>query len=112
MVDTNFRNWWRLIQEKQWTCNEITRLPRQALSRTPKFYDAHGTPEQWIKEDKNAVKWTKLFCRTVKDNRIRLPLFALAYNLANFLRRLTLPVMLLTDRWQRCARNPSRSERR
>jgi hypothetical protein len=32
-----------------------------------------------------------LSCRTFKDNQRRLQLFALAYNLANFLRRLALP---------------------
>ena len=37
------------------------------------------------------MKWTKLSCRTFKDNQTRLQLFALAYNLANFLRRLALP---------------------
>ena len=34
------------------------------------------------------MKWTKLSCRTFKDNQTRLQLLALAYNLANFLRRL------------------------
>jgi Transposase DDE domain group 1 len=47
--------------------------------------------EQWIKEGKNAVKWTKLSCRRFKDNAARLHLFALAYNLGNFLRQLALP---------------------
>jgi hypothetical protein len=56
-----------------------------------KFYNGRGTAEQWIKEGKNVVKWTKLSCRTFKDNQARLQLFALAYNLANFLRRLALP---------------------
>jgi len=56
-----------------------------------KFYNRRGTAEQWIKEGKNAVKWTKLSCRTFNDNQTRLQLFALAYNLANFLRRLALP---------------------
>jgi hypothetical protein len=37
------------------------------------------------------VKWTKLSCRRFKDNAARLHLFALAYNLANFLRQLVLP---------------------
>jgi hypothetical protein len=37
------------------------------------------------------VKWTKLSCRRFKDNAARLQLFALAYNLANFLRQLVLP---------------------
>ncbi len=56
-----------------------------------KFYNGRGTSEQWIKEGKNAVKWTKLSCRTFKDNQARLQLFSLAYNLGNFLRRLALP---------------------
>jgi hypothetical protein len=55
------------------------------------FYNRRGTAEQWIKEGKNAVKWTKLSCRRFKDNAARLQLFALAYNLANFLRQLVLP---------------------
>ena len=50
-----------------------------------KFYNGRGTAEQWIKEGKKAIKWTKLSCRTFKDNQTRLQLFALAYNLANFL---------------------------
>jgi hypothetical protein len=37
------------------------------------------------------VKWPRLSCREFKDNQVRLQLFALAYNLANFLRRLALP---------------------
>ena len=37
------------------------------------------------------MKWTKLSCRRFKDNEARLQLFALAYNLANFLRQLVLP---------------------
>ena len=55
-----------------------------------KFYNSRGTAEQWIKEGKNAVKWTKLSCRTFQDNQTRLQLFALAYNLANFRWRLAL----------------------
>ena len=55
------------------------------------FYNHRGTAEQWIKEGKNAVKWTRLSCREFKDNQVRLQLFALAYYLANFLRRLALP---------------------
>ena len=59
--------------------------------RVVRFYNKRGTAEQWIKEGKNAVKWTKLSCRRFKDNEARLHLFALAYNLANFLRQLILP---------------------
>ncbi len=50
-----------------------------------------GTAEQWIKEGKNAVKWTRLSCQNFKDNQARIQLFSLAYNLGNFLRRLALP---------------------
>ena len=37
------------------------------------------------------MKWTKLSCHDFVDNQVRLHLFALAYNLGNFLRRLALP---------------------
>jgi hypothetical protein len=37
------------------------------------------------------VKWTRLSCHDFADNRARLQLFALAYNLRNSLRRLALP---------------------
>ena len=57
----------------------------------PLHRNARGTAEQWIKEGKNAVKWTKLSCRRFKDNEARLHLFALAYNRGNFLRQLVLP---------------------
>jgi hypothetical protein len=56
-----------------------------------RFYNRRGTAEQWIKEGNNAVKETKLSCRRFKDNAARLHLFALIYNLANFLRQLVLP---------------------
>jgi len=38
------------------------------------------------------LKWTRLSCHDFADNQVRLQLFALAYNLGNFLRRLALPV--------------------
>ena len=37
------------------------------------------------------MNWTRLSCHEFKDNEVRLQLFALAYNLGNFLRRLALP---------------------
>jgi hypothetical protein len=55
------------------------------------FYSLRGTAEQWSKEGKKAVKWTKLSCHDFVDNQVRLQLFALAYNLGNFLRRLAQP---------------------
>ena len=55
------------------------------------FYNGRGTAEQWIKEGKYALNWTRLSCHRFVANQVRLWLFILAYNLGNFLRRLCLP---------------------
>src|SRR5208283_5791844 len=55
------------------------------------FYNGRGTAEQWIKEGKYALNWTRLSCHRFVANQVRLHLFVLAYNLGNFLRRLGLP---------------------
>jgi hypothetical protein len=68
----------------------VTNLRRPSW-QVVKFYNGRGTAEQWIKEGKNAVKWTRLSCHDFVDNQVRLQLFTLAYNLGNFLRRLALP---------------------
>ena len=88
----------RVVAKVEWYADElfprvgfiVTNLSKQSKN-VVKFYNGRGTAEQWIKEGKNAVKWTKLSCRTFKDNQTRLQLFALAYKLGNFLRRLALP---------------------
>ena len=56
-----------------------------------RFYNGRGTAEQWIKEGKYALNWTRLSCKNFVSNQVRLGLFVLAYNLGNFLRRLVLP---------------------
>jgi hypothetical protein len=68
----------------------VTNLRRKPW-QVAKFYNGRGTAEQWIKEGENAVKWTRLSCHDFVDNQVRLQLFALAYKLGNFLRRLALP---------------------
>ena len=68
----------------------VTNLHRDEAG-VVKFYNGRGTAEQWIKEGKNAVNWTRLSCHDFVDNQLRLQLFVLAYNLGNFLRRLALP---------------------
>jgi hypothetical protein len=68
----------------------VTNLKRPA-ERISKFYNGRGTAEQWLKEGKAALRWTRLSCRAFRGNAVRLQLFALAYNLANFLRSLVLP---------------------
>jgi len=56
-----------------------------------KFYNKRGTCEQWIKEGKYALNWTKLSCQRFVENEVRLKLFIIAYNLGNFTRTLVLP---------------------
>ena len=88
----------RVIAKIEWHKGElfprvgfiVTNLRRRSW-RVVDFYNGRGTAEQWIKEGKNAVKWTRLSCHDFLDNQVRLQLFALAYNLGNFLRRLALP---------------------
>jgi hypothetical protein len=88
----------RVVAKVEWHPGEL--LPRVGfvvtdLRRPAKkviaFYNGRGTAEQWIKEGKYAVKWTRLSCTTFLGNAVRLQLHALAYNLANFLRTLALP---------------------
>jgi len=62
-----------------------------AEEKVVRSYNGRGTPEQWIKEGKNAVKWTRLSCHDFADDQVCLQLFVLAYNMGNFLRRLALP---------------------
>jgi Transposase DDE domain group 1 len=68
----------------------VTNLARSAEGIVA-FYNRRGTCEQWIKEGKGAIKWTRLSCRTFAANAVRLQLHALAYNLANFMRTLAMP---------------------
>src|SRR5215212_3801772 len=71
----------------------LCRPPERAVA----FYNQRGTAEQWIREGKNAAKWTRLSCRSMQANAVRLQLHALAYNLANFFRTLVLPDEV--ERW-------------
>ena len=68
----------------------VTNLSRP-VERIVACYDQRGTCEQWIKEGKGAIKWTRLSCRTFAANAVRLQLHALAHNLGNFLRTLAPP---------------------
>ncbi len=88
----------RVVAKVEWHPGEL--YPRIGflvtnLCRPPErvvaFYNGRGTAEQWIKEGKNAVRWTRLSCRSMTANAVRLQLHALAYNMANFFRTLVLP---------------------
>jgi hypothetical protein len=63
----------------------------RSAKRVVRFYKQRGTAEQWIKEGKNALRWTRLSCHDFVDNQVRLLLFVLAYNMGNFLRQAVLP---------------------
>ena len=88
----------RVVAKVEWHPNElyprvgfiVTNLARSA-ERVVAFYNQRGTSEQWIKEGKAAIKWTRLSCRSFAANAVRLQLHALAYNLGNFMRTLAMP---------------------
>lgn len=68
----------------------VTNMARRA-ENVVTIYNKRGTREQWIKEGKGAIKWTRLSCRSFAANAVRLQLHALAYNLGYFLRTLATP---------------------
>jgi hypothetical protein len=88
----------RVIAKIEWHPGElfprvgfiVTNLPMDP-DWVVRFYNQRGTAEQHIKEGKYAFRWTRLSCRRFRDNEVRLQLYALAYNLATFLRCIELP---------------------
>ena len=60
----------RVVSKIEWHPGElyprvgfiVTNLSRPA-ERVIAFYNQRGTAEQWIKEGKNAIRWTRLSCR-------------------------------------------------
>ncbi len=88
----------RVVAKVEWNPGElyrrvgliVTNLSRPA-ERVVAFYDKRGTCEQWIKEGKTAIKWTRLSYRSFAANAVRLQLHALTYNIANLMRTLALP---------------------
>ena len=88
----------RVVAKVEWHKGEL--FPRVGFIVTNRnrsargivrFYNLRGTAEQWIKEGKNALKWTRLSCHDFVDNQVRLQLFVLAYNPGNFLCQTVLP---------------------
>ncbi len=88
----------RVVAKVEWHQGEL--FPRVGfivtnMSAKPEgvvhFYNGRGRAEQWIKEGKYALNWTRLSCKRFVSNQVRLWLFVLAYNLGNFLRRFVLP---------------------
>jgi hypothetical protein len=88
----------RVVAKVEWRRGEL--FPRVGFIVTSmsarsegvvRFYNGRGLAEQWIKEGKYALNWTRLSCHRFVANQVRLWLFILAYNLGNFVRRLGLP---------------------
>jgi len=88
----------RVVAKVEWHQGElwprvgfiVTNLQRKP-SNVTKFYNRRGLCEQWIKEGKLALAWTRLSCTRFVANQVRLGLFVLAYNMGNFMRRFALP---------------------
>ena len=88
----------RVVAKMEWHQGElfprvgfiVTNLSYPAIGIV-RFYNGRGTAEQWIKEGKYALNWTRLSCHKFVANKVRLALFVLAYNMGNFMRRLVLP---------------------
>ena len=102
----------RVVAKVEWHPGELH--PRVGLivsslsrptERVVAFYNQRGRAEQFIKEGKNAIKWTRLSSRKFRDNEVRLQLHALAYNLGNFMRTHALPKEVehwsLTTLWEK-----------
>ncbi len=61
----------RVVAKVEWHPGElyprvgfiVTNLSRPA-ERVTKFYNGRGTAEQYIKEGKNAINWTRLSCHS------------------------------------------------
>ena len=88
----------RVIAKVEWHPGElyprvgfiVTNMSRPAETVVA-FYSQRGTAEQLIKEGKGAIRWTRLSCRSLAANAVRLQLHALAYNLGSFMRTLATP---------------------
>ena len=74
----------------------VTNLCHSA-TKVVDFYNRCVSAVQWIRKSKHAMRWTYLSCPNFAANQVRRQLHLLAYNLDNFLRRLTLPASV--KRW-------------
>ncbi len=88
----------RVVAKVEWHPGElfprvgfvVTNMPMEA-DWIIHFYNQRGTAEQHIKEGKQAINWTRLSCKGMAQNEVRLQLHALAYNLGVFLQATELP---------------------
>jgi hypothetical protein len=68
-----------VVPKIEWRAGEL--FPRTGFivtnlrwkdSHVVKFYSKRGTAEQWLKEGKYALNWTRLSCHYFIDNQVRL----------------------------------------
>ncbi len=88
----------RVIAKVEWHPGELFPRIGFVVTNMPmkpdwiiRFYNQRGTAEQHIKEGKLAINWTRLSCKGMAQNEVRLQLHALAYNLGVFLQGSALP---------------------
>jgi hypothetical protein len=76
----------RVVAKVEWHQGEL--FPRVGFIVTDmsakaknvvRFYNRRGKCEQWIKEGKYALTWTRLSCTRFASNQVRLALFVLAF---------------------------------
>ena len=79
----------RAVTKEAASTSQMGRFETEALTRLAALANLSG-------------RWTRMSCRSMMANAVRLQLHALAYNMANFLRTLALPVEI--ERWSRSAR--------
>jgi len=88
----------RVIAKVEWHPGElyprvgfiVTNLSRPA-ERVVAFYNKRGTSEQWIKEGKGAIKWTRAVVPDIRRQRRAAPASCARLQLGNFLRTLATP---------------------
>ena len=68
----------RVVAKVEWHPGElyprvgfiVTNMARPSPRMSSSFYNKRGTCEQWIKEGKGAIRWTRLSCRSFAGNAV------------------------------------------
>jgi hypothetical protein len=88
----------RVVAKVEWPPGELVPCVGFIVTNLPMepdwivwFYNQRGTAEQHIEEGKQAINWTRLSCKGLAQNEVRLELHALAYNFGVFLKGADLP---------------------
>lgn len=78
----------RVIAKVEWHPGELFPRVGFVVTNMPmepdwiiRFYNQRGTAEQYIKKGKQEINWTRLSCKGMAQNEVRLQLHALACNI-------------------------------